>query len=131
VEEYHRYLTTQLEKLHVEVRMNRFRPRGRKERPDVVIVATGATPLIPDLPGMKSNHVATAVDVLAGMKKTGEIVVVGWGSTGCETAEFLTQKGKQVTILEMLPRIGADYGPMNRWVVIDRLIAAGIRLKPA
>jgi NADPH-dependent 2,4-dienoyl-CoA reductase/sulfur reductase-like enzyme len=127
-----RYLTTQLEKLHVEVRMNRgFTAKEvEKERPDVVIVATGATPLIPDLPGMKSNHVATAVDVLAGMKKTGEIVVVvGGGSTGCETAEFLTQKGKQVTILEMLPRIGADYGPMNRWVVIDRLIAAGIRLE--
>ncbi len=127
-----RYLTTQLEKLHVEVRMNtRCTAKEVEEgKPDVVIVATGATPLIPNLSGMNGNHVVTAVDVLAGIKKTGEIVVVvGGGSTGCETAEFLAQKGKQVTILEMLPRIGADYGPMNRWVVIDRLIAAGIRLE--
>jgi NADPH-dependent 2,4-dienoyl-CoA reductase/sulfur reductase-like enzyme len=54
---------------------------------------------------------------------------VGGGSTGCDTAEFLAQKGKQVTILEMLPRIGADYGPANRYVVIDRLVAVGIRLE--
>ena len=54
---------------------------------------------------------------------------MGGGSTGCETAEFLAQKGKQVAILEMLPRIGADYGPTNRYVVIDRLVAAGIRLE--
>ena len=54
---------------------------------------------------------------------------MGGGSTGCETAEFLAQKGKQVAILEMLPRIGADYGPANRYLVIDRLVAAGIRLE--
>ena len=50
---------------------------------------------------------------------------------GCETAEFLAQRGKKVTILEMLAKIGADYGPMNRWVNIDRLIEAGIRLETA
>ena len=127
-----RYLTTQLEKLRVEVRMNTrcTAKEVEKGKPDVIIVATGAIPLIPNLPGMKGDHVVSAVDVLTGIKKTGEIVVVvGGGSTGCETAEFLAQKGKQVTILEMLPRIGADYGPVNRWVVIDRLIAAGIRLE--
>ena len=127
-----RYLTTQLEKLHVEVRTNkRCTAKDVEEgKPDAVIVATGAMPLIPDLPGMNGDHVVTAVDVLTGRKQTSQnVVIVGGGSTGCETAEFLAQKGKQITILEMLPRIGADYGPMNRWVVIDRLIAAGIRLE--
>jgi len=127
-----RYFTTQLGKLHVEVRMNtRCTAKEIEEgKPDVVIVASGAIPLIPNLPGMNGNNVVTAVDVLAGRKQTSQnVVIVGGGSTGCETAEFLAQKGKQVTILEMLPRIGADYGPMNRWVVIDRLIAAGIRLE--
>jgi 2,4-dienoyl-CoA reductase (NADPH2) len=67
---------------------------------------------------------------LAGRKQTGRnVVVLGGGSTGCETAEFLAQKGKQVTILEMLPRIGNDIGPANRYLVIDRLVAAGIRLE--
>jgi 2,4-dienoyl-CoA reductase (NADPH2) len=127
-----RYLSTQLGKLRVQVRMNArcTAKEVEEDSPDVIIVATGSVPLIPNLPGVLGNNVATALDVLAGRKQTGHtVVIVGGGSTGCETAEFLAQKGKQVTLLEMLPRIGADYGPMNRWVVLDRLVAAGIRLE--
>ena len=127
-----RYLTTQLEKLNVQVKMNATPTAKEIEegKPDVVIVATGAIPHIPPMPGITGPNVATAIDVLSGKKPTGQkVIIVGGGSTGCETAEFLTQKGKQVTILEMLARIGADYGPMNRFVVIDRLVAAGIRLE--
>ncbi|HIJ57615.1 MAG TPA: FAD-dependent oxidoreductase [Deltaproteobacteria bacterium] len=126
------YLSTQLAKLRVEVRMNELCTAEKIEegRPEVVIVATGSTPRIPDLPGINGNNVVTAIDVLIGRKHAGQIVViVGGGSTGCETGEFLAQLGKQVTILEMQGRMGADYGPMNRWVVIDRLIDAGIRLE--
>jgi 2,4-dienoyl-CoA reductase (NADPH2) len=126
------YLTAQLEKLKVQVKLNAAPTIEEIEKgnPDVVIIATGANPHILDLPGIKGSNVASAIEVLAGRKQTGQnIVIVGGGSTGCETAEFLAQKGKQVTILEMLPRIGADYGPMNRFVVIDRLVAAGIRLE--
>ena len=126
------YLTTQLGKLRVQVRVNTRCTAKEVEdgRPDVVIVATGSVPLIPNLPGVLGSNVATALDILAGGKQAGQtVVIVGGGSTGCETAEFLAQKGKQVILLEMLPRIGADYGPMNRWVVLDRLVAAGIRLE--
>jgi 2,4-dienoyl-CoA reductase (NADPH2) len=126
------YLTAQLEKLKVEVKLNEAPTAEEiaRGKPDVVIIATGAIPHILDLPGIKGPNVATAIDVLAGKKQPGRsVVVVGGGSTGCETAEFLAQKGKQVAILEMLPRIGADYGPANRYVVIDRLVAAGIRLE--
>jgi 2,4-dienoyl-CoA reductase (NADPH2) len=126
------YLTAQLEKLKVEVKLNEAPTAEEiaRGKPDVAIIATGAIPHILDLPGIKGPNVATAIDVLAGRKQTGRnVVVVGGGSTGCETAEFLAQKGKQVAILEMLPRIGADYGPANRYVVIDRLVAAGIRLE--
>jgi 2,4-dienoyl-CoA reductase (NADPH2) len=127
-----RFLTIQLEKLSVEVRMGKkcTAQEIEEEKPDVVIVASGSIPLIPGLPGIKGPNVATALDVLAGRRQAGQnVVIVGGGSTGCETGEFLAQKGKQVTILEMLARIGADYGPMNRYVVIDRLAAAGIRLE--
>ena len=126
------YLAAQLEKLKVQVKLNESPTAGEIEeaKPDVVIIATGATHCIPNLPGIKGANVATATDVLAGRKPTGRrVVIVGGGSTGCETAEFLAQQGKRVTILEMLPRIGADYGPLNRFVVLDRLIAAGIRLE--
>jgi 2,4-dienoyl-CoA reductase (NADPH2) len=126
------YLTAQLEKLKVKVKLNAA-PTAKEiieGKPDVVIIATGAIPLIPDWPGIEGPNVVTAIDVLAGRKQTGRnVVIVGSGCTGCETAEFLAEKGKQVTILEMLPRIGTEYGPTNRFVIIDRLVAARVRLE--
>jgi len=127
-----RYLATQLEKLKVEVRLNqRGTPREiEAERPEVLIAAAGAVPARPDIPGLGGRNVVTALDILSGRQRAGEkVVVVGGGPTGCETAEYLTQKGSRVTILEMLGRMGHEYGPMNRYVVIDRLVAAGIRLE--
>jgi len=57
------------------------------------------------------------------------VVIVGGGATACEVGEFLEAKGKRVTILEMQPVIGADIGPKNRWVIIDRMVQARIRME--
>ncbi|MFC1964146.1 FAD-dependent oxidoreductase [Chloroflexota bacterium] len=126
------YLINQLDKLGVAVRFNEECTASAvmEGKPDAVIVATGSVPYIPAIPGVNGGNVAIALDVLSGKKGTGQnVVVVGGGLIGCETAEFLHQQGKQVTILEMLPSIGADIGPRSRWVVIDRLVAAGIRME--
>ena len=48
---------------------------------------------------------------------------------GCETAEFLAEKGKEVTILEMLERVGHDIGRTVRWIVLGRLRDAGVRME--
>jgi 2,4-dienoyl-CoA reductase (NADPH2) len=96
-------------------------------KPDVVIVATGAKPTIPDIPGVDGDNIATALDVLAGKKKVGDrVVVVGGGQVGCETAEHLAEQGRQVTVLEMLERMGNDIGLTTRWVIMQRLRNAGI-----
>jgi pyruvate/2-oxoglutarate dehydrogenase complex dihydrolipoamide dehydrogenase (E3) component len=110
--------------LGVQIRLNEecIATTVEKAKPDAVVVATGAKPLIPNLPGIKSMKVVTAIEVLEERKEVGQdVVVVGGGSIGCETAEFLHRKGKKVTLLEMLDRIGEDIGPSNRWLVIDRL----------
>jgi len=125
------YLSTQLKKLDVQVRLNdKCTVRiVERHKPDAVIVATGATPIIPEISGIKRENVVTALEVLDEKKKVGhQVVVVGGGSTGCEAAEFLYKKGKRVTILEMLDRIGGDIGHWNRWVVIDRL-SANVRME--
>jgi 2,4-dienoyl-CoA reductase (NADPH2) len=124
------HLVSQLRKLNVEVRLNEECTVRTVEEggPDAVIVATGATPMIPDIPGVNQGHVVTAIEALTRSKQVGQnVVIVGGGSIGCETAEFLFKMGKKVTLLEMLDRIGPDIGEWNRWVVIDRLNAAGIR----
>jgi 2,4-dienoyl-CoA reductase-like NADH-dependent reductase (Old Yellow Enzyme family)/thioredoxin reductase len=126
------HLVSQLRKLNVRVRLNEECTVRMVEEdgPDAVIVATGATPIVPHIPGIDKDHAMTAIEALTRSKQVGQnIVIVGGGSIGCETAEFLFKMGKKVTVLEMLDRIGADIGEWNRWVVIDRLNAAGIRVE--
>ena len=67
---------------------------------------------------------------MTGAREVGDtVIIIGGGMVGCETAEFLHAKGKQVTILEMLPRIGDDIGVTNRFAIMGRLREAGIRMR--
>ena len=72
-------------------------------KPDAVVLATGALPKMPDIPGIGLGNVTDAVKVLIGNAKTGsKVVVAGAGSVGCEVAALLAQDGKkEVTIVEM------------------------------
>jgi NADPH-dependent 2,4-dienoyl-CoA reductase/sulfur reductase-like enzyme len=120
------YLIRQMNKEGIEVKLNTEVDNTiiEKERPDVVIVATGSTPIIPKIPGITGKNVVLAADVLMGKKSVGnKIVVIGGGMVGCEVADFLAdEKGKtDITILEMLPKVAIDVGPTLRWVVRKRL----------
>jgi pyruvate/2-oxoglutarate dehydrogenase complex dihydrolipoamide dehydrogenase (E3) component len=74
--------------------------------PDVVIVATGATPSVPPIKGLKETGVVLANDVLQGtpvLQKS--CLIIGGGEVGAETAEFATDYCSRVAIVEMLPEI--------------------------
>jgi 2-enoate reductase len=96
-----------------------------KENPDVVIIAMGSKPVIPALPGIEKANVFTCIDLLLGKKKAGKtIVVIGGGLVGCETALWLTQQGKEVTIVEMLSKLmtkDPEVPHMNRAMLLDLL----------
>ncbi len=78
---------------------------------DAVICATGSTPKMFSLGD--DEKVYAAADVLTGVKKAEDtMVVVGGGLVGCETALWLAQQGKKVTIVEALPKILALNGPL-------------------
>jgi 2,4-dienoyl-CoA reductase-like NADH-dependent reductase (Old Yellow Enzyme family)/thioredoxin reductase len=80
-------------------------------RPDVVIVAVGAVPIVPEIMGIQSPNVVTSVDVLRDKTETGETVIVaGGGLVGCDVAMFLADRGKKVGIVEMLPDVALDAG---------------------
>ena len=83
-------------------------------KPDAVVVATGAVPLIPVIKGVHEAWVMTAWEVLRGRKVADQVIVVGGGLVGVETACFLSKKGKKVTLIEMLEEVGRDAGPLNR-----------------
>ncbi|QNB47804.1 FAD-dependent oxidoreductase [Thermanaerosceptrum fracticalcis] len=91
-------------------------------KPDVVIVATGSEPIIPKIPGVEQKKVVTAHEVLMGSASVGEkVVVVGGGLVGCETAEYLAEQGKQVTVVEMLDDVAVDVGALTRALLLNRM----------
>ena len=68
-----------------------------QENPDVLIIAVGAVPFIPDIPGVDRRNVFWAGDLDAGMANMGEtVIVVGAGLIGVETSFYLAQQGKKV-----------------------------------
>jgi 2,4-dienoyl-CoA reductase-like NADH-dependent reductase (Old Yellow Enzyme family)/thioredoxin reductase len=93
-----------------------------KEKPDVVILATGGVALYPDIPGIHNESFATVRDILDGLVVPGRsVLVVGGGMSGAETADFLGEHNRAVTILDMLPAIAQDAESGVRVFLMKRL----------
>jgi NAD(H)-dependent 7beta-hydroxy-3-oxo-delta4-cholenoic acid oxidoreductase len=134
-----RYLTTQLAKAGVEVRLNTEVTDAviAEEAPDVAIVATGGRPVRPEIPGIDGPRITTYQDVLAGKVPImpGKVVIVGGGMAGCETAEFMFQQGDyplaghtSVTIIELKDDIATDMSPEGRMLLLERIRRKGIEV---
>jgi len=90
--------------------------------PDVVIVATGATPLLPPIEGVGSKIVVFVDDILDGRKPDWvKTVIVGGGASGCETALYLAGLGCRVTIVEMLSKMASNLETITRKVILNKL----------
>lgn len=73
------------------------------EKPDIIIVAIGAEPIFADFPGADKKHVVWVGDVDTGKVKVGEnIVIIGGGTAGSETALQLAKDGKKVAVVDVL-----------------------------
>jgi len=92
-----------------------------EKKPDAVIIAAGAAPLMTDMPGVKQPQVLAAQDVLAGRQVGQNVVIIGGGMVGCETGHFLSEKGKHVIVVEMIKRVANDMAPMVRRRLLDGL----------
>lgn len=79
-----------------------------EEKVDAVIVAVGAKSFTPKIAGSDGVNVADAWKVLAGEQQVyGKVAVIGGGMVGCETAEYLAERGCKVAVVEMLDTIAA------------------------
>lgn len=100
--------------------------------PDDIIMATGSKTFVPEIPGIDNESVGTATDYLLGSKTAGKtVVVIGGGLSGCETALWLRQKNKQVTLIEMLPELMGGVDPVphaNRTMLLDMLKFNGVTI---
>ncbi len=130
----------------------------REINSDAVVVATGARPVLPDIPGIAGQNVVQAWDLLDGRAGTGErVVIVGGNAVGLETALYLANQGtlspealhflmanraesietltellnrgiKEVTVVEMTKKAGNDIGLTTRWTVTGELKRLGVRV---
>jgi 2-enoate reductase len=130
----------QLKDLGVEVKLGRavsddlIIREGAEISADITIVATGSVPLIPKIPGIENKSVVTCIDLLLGNKTAGKsVIVIGGGLVGCETALWLAQQGKQVTLVEMLPELmtgGLVVPGMNKTMLLDLLAFHKVNILP-
>jgi 2,4-dienoyl-CoA reductase-like NADH-dependent reductase (Old Yellow Enzyme family)/thioredoxin reductase len=118
------YRARMLDKLGVTVRMETkvTADMVREGAPDAVILATGALPQRPPIPGINRSDVMQAKDVLTGRAFPGpKVAVLGAGMVGSETAEYLADRRREVTLIEMLDTIAADMPRIPRPYILDRL----------
>jgi 2,4-dienoyl-CoA reductase-like NADH-dependent reductase (Old Yellow Enzyme family)/thioredoxin reductase len=125
------YLILEIVSLGVNIRLN---CEGTSEsvmemQPEVVVVATGAGPLLPDIPGLQEKHVITYDKVLSGKHETGKsVLVIGGGATGLDTADFLSSTGREVQVVEMANHFGSDMGRVARFDLLRRLASRNVEI---
>jgi len=125
------YLSHQLNKLEVIVELKKEATPEliQRMKPDVVFIATGSTSMIPKISGVEKEKAVTAIDLLLGKKKAGKkVVVIGGGLVGCETALYLTQQGKKVTIVEILDNVVTDIFVAARMHLLKLLAEADAKV---
>lgn len=153
-------LVNNLKALGVEILLNKEAgiPFIKEMSPDAVVVAAGANPILPDLPGIDGQNVFHAWDVLAGKMGVGKkVIVFGGNAVGLETALYLANQGtlspaalhflmtnqaesvetltqlldrgnKEVTVVEMTKKVGKDIGLTTRWTVMGELRRLGVNI---
>jgi 2,4-dienoyl-CoA reductase (NADPH2) len=153
-------LINNLTHLNVEVRLKTTADMNlvKEISPDAVVVATGARPILPPIPGADAKAVVQAWDVLAEKVPTGKkVIIIGGNAVGLETALYLATQGtlspellhfliinqaespetvmsllntgdKEVTVVEMEKKVGQNIGPSTRWTVLAELNRLGVSL---
>jgi 2,4-dienoyl-CoA reductase-like NADH-dependent reductase (Old Yellow Enzyme family)/thioredoxin reductase len=96
-----------LKKVNVRLNTPGTRENVSALSPDAVIVAVGAHPIVPAIPGIETAHVVTGIDAYEKSEEIGEnVLVIGGGLVGCEAGHFLANKGRKVSIVEKRKELG-------------------------
>ena len=121
-------LVREVEKRDITVRLNtRVTPEMIKEiAPEALIIAIGATPLSPPIPGIENAVQALDVYFKPDVKLGDHVVMVGGGLVGCEVGLEIAHMGKQVTVIEMIERLVDNFIGIHRTALLDHMDEKGI-----
>ncbi|BCS94738.1 hypothetical protein DSLASN_03700 [Desulfoluna limicola] len=158
--EYHRYYRAMIKRHGVALSLSTpVTPTLiGKEKPDHIIVAEGAAPALPPIPGADADGILSSWDILKTDRPLGKrVAIIGGGAVGLETAMHIAVKGAlspamfhflsaheaappeklkerlftgnhEVTVFEMAPRAGGDLGRSTRWIMMANLKRYGVKL---
>ncbi len=93
-----------------------------------IVVATGASPLVPPIPGLDQVDPLTSDNLWQLRQLPERLVVLGGGPIGSEMAQAFARLGSQVTQVEMLPRILSREDPEISDMVKERFEEEGVRV---
>ena len=106
----------------------RLQELAEREAADVLVLAVGAAPIVPDIPGIHSPKVVLANNLSdEGIAVGKKVIILGGGLVGCESAVYLAQEGKDVTVVEMMKEVAVDPNIRQRPILPDML--AKLRVK--
>jgi 2,4-dienoyl-CoA reductase-like NADH-dependent reductase (Old Yellow Enzyme family)/thioredoxin reductase len=130
LELFRQYLIRQVSKAGVELRLRQKFTPGMVDdlKPDVIILAAGLKPFLPQIPGIESRNVIQASEVLLGANTGDRVAVIGGELVGCETALLLIDKGKKVTIMRRGPKLATKIHRFIREPMLDRLRYKGANI---
>jgi 2,4-dienoyl-CoA reductase-like NADH-dependent reductase (Old Yellow Enzyme family)/thioredoxin reductase len=129
-----KFQVVQLKKHNVSVHLETEVTRELIQQvdPDVIILATGSVPVIPEIEGADGPLVVPVEKILSGeTPQPMKTVVVGGGPTGCEVALFLASHGSDVVLIEMGSRLGVGIESINRKVLFKKMKEAGVKIRPS
>ena len=136
------HVKTKTEALEIDRKGKRVRVRALADNAetwlpyDKLLLATGASPLIPPIPGRDLKNVFTlhGVGDAEGIKarltteKALDVVIVGGGLIGVEITEALTHKGCRVTMVEKLPQILRMLDWEMAQLVVQHMESHGVKI---
>ncbi|MBQ4338284.1 MAG: FAD-dependent oxidoreductase [Clostridia bacterium] len=95
-------------------------------KPDAVVCATGVNNVSLKVEG--AERAVNATEILSGKASGKNVVVIGGGSIGCETAEFLAKQGKKVSIIEMTDTLAGNTGKTAQTILLGHLKGNGVKM---
>lgn len=105
---------------------------ARSLRPDAIVCAIGADPIVPPVPGVDLEIAVSAVGMHEHMEEIGQnVVILGGGLVGCEESILLGELGKKVTVLEMKPELCRDAPFLHHEAVLLEMERLGITARTA
>jgi 2,4-dienoyl-CoA reductase (NADPH2) len=145
-----RYFKVQIKKSGVNVRLTKeFTPADLDEiKPDVVVLALGGTPVLPDVQGINGRNVIKSADLYStlrffirflGPKRlrsltkiwmpvAKNVIIIGGALQGCQLGEFLTKRGRKVIIVETEKELGKWMYPERKTRLFYWFRKKGVKL---